>query len=879
MTRALAPAADVSPAVVRAEIASLQSRGTSKRVVALRGRPHWTGPDVLEVDGAPVRVVPCVSSLAIRDALRSHREPAWLVVITDRDDADLGDSLCARFARGRVRAPNLWDAVGVVFQARQVDRALMKEGKELAEILLAETPADGWPPARAGALTRDAAFEALSGRVLGLPASRIDTAGLLEWSLEPNAAAGLGALTAEVGSSLLEWLGERTGPAGRLTVQVVRAGSAVDAVPLALIAGLLASAEIDPVQAAEARGLLAHRYGGQTPAGDHARAWAEAARGLVERRVASDRRVLARLERADAILASANAVQVASASPVLRAGLEARLHRFAIGVSAALESPDDPRALDGAEAAQRHVADHVLANVEARRVARSHMALRLLRWLAAEDVAPATIAEAVSRQIAQDGWVDRARADVWAGDDDARIGRPYGRLYSTVTARRAVHDERFARLLAEHLATNAAPGGFLHVEDVLRELVLPLAAREVALLLVVDGMSVAVATELADDMAGEGWHELLPSGAERRMSALAPVPTVTEIARTSLLTGGLARGGQDDERAGLQHLAREAGLSALLFHRADLERSGAGDTLAPHVRGAVEDASVPLVAVVLNTVDDALDRSDVGGIDWGIDQVKHLRPLLTAARNAGRVVILTSDHGHVVDRRDGELRSHPDARAARWRTGTAVPAGAGEIALAGRRVLHDGGVVAPWTEMLRYLPVRAGYHGGVSPAEVVAPMLVFGLGEPEGWTAAPPQSPAWWLGALTPVASAAPAPPAGRTGQISLFEIAQAAALDLADEVLASPIYASQRERARRTPLDDALVRAMLRALIAGGGRQPQEVLASVAQRPMSRFPSTMAALQRHLNVEGYEVVGYDADAVTVVLDEALLRQQFDLEV
>src|SRR5262249_28259474 len=249
-------------------------------------------------------------------------------------------------------------------------------------------------------------------------------------------------------------------------------------------------------------------------------------------------------DRAEAILASAKAVEVAAASPVLRAGLDARLHRFAVSVRTAMESPGDPRALGGAEAAQREVASHVLARVEGLRVSRSHMALRLLRWLATVDVAPATIVEAVQRQLAEDGWVDRARADVWVGDDDPLVAQAYGQLYTSVTARRAAHDQQFAPLLAESLAAGAAPGGMLHVEDVVREVVMPLASAELVLLVVVDGMSTAVATELADDLASEGWHEVLPDGRGQRMGALAPIPTVTEIARTSLVTGRLTRAGQ-----------------------------------------------------------------------------------------------------------------------------------------------------------------------------------------------------------------------------------------------------------------------------------------------------------------------------------------------
>jgi len=38
-----------------------------------------------------------------------------------------------------------------------------------------------------------------------------------------------------------------------------------------------------------------------------------------------------------------------------------------------------------------------------------------------------------------------------------------------------------------------------------------------------------------------------------------------------------------------------------------------------------------------------------------------------------------------------------------------------------------------------------------------------------------------------------------------------------------------------------------------------------------------MAALKRLLNIEGYAVVSLDPDGATVVLDVALLREQFAL--
>ena len=57
--------------------------------------------------------------------------------------------------------------------------------------------------------------------------------------------------------------------------------------------------------------------------------------------------------------------------------------------------------------------------------------------------------------------------------------------------------------------------------------------------------------------------------------------------------------------------------------------------MADDVAAAIVDVTRhPLVTCVLNTVDDALDRSDAGGIAWGSDTVKHLAPLLDRARHA-----------------------------------------------------------------------------------------------------------------------------------------------------------------------------------------------------------------------------------------------------
>ena len=60
-----------------------------------------------------------------------------------------------------------------------------------------------------------------------------------------------------------------------------------------------------------------------------------------------------------------------------------------------------------------------------------------------------------------------------------------------------------------------------------------------------------------------------------------------------------------------------------------------------------------------------------------------LRSLLDLARSSGRAVVITSDHGHILDRGGEHVRA-TDAGSARHRTG-AGPAGPGEIELTGPR--------------------------------------------------------------------------------------------------------------------------------------------------------------------------------------------------
>ena len=598
-----------------------------------------------------------------------------------------------------------------------------------------------------------------------------------------------------------------------------------------------------------------------------------------------------------------------------------------------------PGDLVSIEEAWSRVAAHRLAGPDDHRIAAFHAAVRLARYLSLDSAVPhggeagavRDLATLASRYMEQDAWADSAVNDAAAGVSDPDLGAGLSAVLSAVTARRSAHDAAFAGALARYTAeegamTAPAAAGIRQIEDLLPAAVFPLARSAPVLLLVLDGMSAGNAAEIIGSLLGrvaDGWAEALLHGTDRRSAALAVLPTLTEVSRAALLTGRLTVGGQDAEQRGYQRLCRENGIaSPPIFHKKPLDSSLPGHSLAADVASAIADVTGwPLVTCVLNTIDDALDRSDPGGTEWTVAAVRHLLPLLERARYAGRIVILTADHGHVVERRQGTQRSSSDMSSARSRA-AAEPAGQGEILVTGRRVmLHGGRAVLAVDERVRFGPLKAGYHGGATPAEAVVPVAVLVTGGvPEGTDLhlAPPQEPSWWADPV--IAGTAPATRGQGRGHgavrqahdrlvpdqrlrsrpgaaPTLFDVpgaesesvgarpAGAAApagsdsgQSLAEAVVSSRVYAAQRRIAGRLSVPDDRVRDLLAALLAapGGRLAPAQAAMAVAVAPVA-LRGAILHVQRLLNVEGYAVLRVDADGATVILDEPLLREQFGL--
>jgi hypothetical protein len=420
-------------------------------------------------------------------------------------------------------------------------------------------------------------------------------------------------------------------------------------------------------------------------------------------------------------------------------GLDARIEDAAAAVQRSVET----RSADDAATAwdlARHAAAHDRAEENRARVDRLVMATRLAAWLVGPTITPRSMSEAATAYASEGGFVDLARHAIRSGDPIAGVASAYARLGEAVMARREEGNRAFAEILREWNATGAPGDTPMPVERVLGGLVAPLAREAPILLLVLDGLSFAVWRVLAQTIGRFGWSELVQVPGRGPLVAAAVLPTVTEVSRASLLCGALTQGGQAAERTGFAVHSRlvaasRAGHPPRLFHKADI---GAGPELGTEVREAVADPRQLIVGVVHNAVDAQLSGSDQLDLTWTAEGLRQVAALLYAARDAGRIVVVTGDHGHVLDEGTVQLGG---GSGDRWRSGGGPP-GDNEVALSGGRVLSPSGgtaVLAAWSERVRFGARRSGYHGGASPQEVLIPIAVLAAGNaPLGWSEAPP---------------------------------------------------------------------------------------------------------------------------------------------
>jgi hypothetical protein len=875
-------AAIISNAKVAARVASILPKNRERKPIGIRVAGSYQGASSMVVAGHTLQVLQCDTVLSVREALLNH--PNDSIILTQVEERELGWDVLARLARTKLHTLQPWPTLLELFQANDVSPKL-RESRGVAEYLLEHVPVGGFAPAATGKIDEETAWKIILD-VLSFTTSRPDVRAILEWSSAPANVARYRAMADDLRESLHSWIGASAGPEGRILFEAIDDGFAPDLVPLGLVIQVAFETNDTATFALRIRLEKFTRGRGLPPSA--ASGWATAATSsLIARLRGFDRKSATQaIERFDAVLAELVAGDLAVRSPISFAGLEQRFDRFGVALRLHVDHATEESAvtteLSGLEShALTQPFDNDWNDFFRQRVRRARMAARLARLLKTPSNDSTSVASAAVSYARESAYADWARQIVTDGDRLASLATVYRQLLELTAERREEENGRFADLLASATRSNSL-GNAIGIEDVLGEVVAPVVKEEQrVLLLVMDGMSTPVFHELLQDIQRLGWSDLHSETGKWPRPVIAALPSLTEVSRASLFAGRLAQGKSDFEKEAFasQPALLEvsgAGYPPVLFHKATLSEAG-GAELSKEVRDAISSEKRKVVGVVVNAIDDFLLKGGQTLLPTTMASMPVVRNLLYEAEQSRRVVILTSDHGHVIDR--GTTFRQAEGAGERYRP--AGDASAGEVRLAGPRVVLAGNtIVAASTEATRYSSSkRFGYHGGATPQECVVPLAVLGREAFGTWREVAPQVPAWWEpGVTAAVISPEPVSIATTQAEAPILMPPAPASPPWVEQLFASEVFAAQQELVGRMAPAEDQIRRLLSLL---DERRGSAITATVAQRlnvPEFRVNSIVAAARRVLNVEGYAVLALDDGAKTVTLNFDLLRSQFGLE-
>lgn len=844
--------------------------GMHGQAIAYAWPQPWTGGETIEVAGRTLPLRYCRSTLEVREALDAGRGSEQ-VLLVGLPENKLGQDVLARLSRHRLLHVDRWQLVQDAYGVRQIDPRLFALQWLPSALLEARSAV---PQLASPVLTFEDAMATVLASQFGLPMEQPELEDFAR-ACEHGHARWL-AIPQEQHAHLRQYLVTRFGPIAEAFVAAMEHGTGHALTAMGLACDVLYAETADKeLELRDARVRLESRMGGHRLRSQEGRKWARLANDMVMRLDEAERVHVERMARE--LLDDVGASGHLELSGVLASGLDARLDRLGDTIERFLRNSD---ALGDVGAAAAHVLAHRSPPRDHPGPDTARMAVRLCRSLAASRT-EATSGTA-GDYLGHGAWQDWARRTL-RGVRPERFARAVSKLLDKVALARHVEDEAFASSLLGSLRLGEVPAGLTPVEDALDKVVAPLASHVAVLMVVLDGMSADVALAISQSMAGRGWAAWSRRAEPPVM--LATVPSVTEFSRSSLLSGKITRGVARQEaqafgaHPGLKRVTR-GGHPPLLFHKAGVDQA---HQLGADVSAAISDAANQVVALVINAIDDALAKSDQVRIEWDIETIPLLAEVLDQARRAGRAVILTSDHGHVLERDSRLMQGTPGER---FRAADR-PAGEGELLADGPRVraLTGAPIVVPWREDIRYANKKHGYHGGVSRQELVVPLGIWtppGMELPEaGYLPAAIMRPGWWEEGATQVSvdPPLPAPAQGKrkaaTPSGDLF--AAPSSVGVAGALSSSSVFAHQQARLGRIALKPQRLSALVNTLEAGGGRARMDELARVIEMPAVRMPGVVAILQRTFNIDGFPIVTLEQATGTVLLDIALLRKQFQL--
>ncbi len=555
----------------------------------------------------------------------------------------------------------------------------------------------------------------------------------------------------------------------------------------------------------------------------------------------------------DELLKSVDADGHKELSTVLPSGFEKRLQCYA---RALLKAIDEPEALVSLSSLMDDVTKHRQASLENHRVERAEMATRLVRYIHMSNTDDYnTMENSVRSYSSSGGYVDWARTVLYHGESNQHVAKIYSRILATVTELRQKQNKLFGTAFSGWTSTPKACDKLIGVEEVLGKVVKPAAQTNPLLFIVLDGMSHAVFFELMESFGG-AWSMYDDSQGNFSHTVAATVPSVTVISRRSLLIGELTNDSSANEAQGFSRALKTGEQNKpILFHKKDLTTAD-GVSLSQELADAL-NSSRQIVGVVVNAIDDDLDKGDQVVKIWNLKTLSVLDMLLAAAAECDRRIVMTSDHGHVLDRGSRLFEGGDDAgERNRLADGQALE---GELLFEGSRVLKGSNrLIVPWDETVRYRRKKNGYHGGVTPQEILVPIALLARQPEEEWVDRILEKPDWWYASENvPVRDAVTkkvstiAPEHKDVATLPLFEIApksviteEVASIPWVEELLKSPLYASQKSMTGRTTPNDERVALFLEVVQSRGGRCLRPALAQSMKMPALRLQGLIAAMQ-----------------------------------
>jgi len=892
------------PGPVKTQIQAILSKDANADCIALVW-PEPIGLDnaAIEVENIQFDLVYCISELAIREQLTQHKaDNARLVILSAFDETHLAKDVLARLWGNEPKRISPWRTLQQLLRVKNIDPRLTgKEYRWIAEQLVSAYSRYQGKVRFGEVLDFDKAWEALSFSLLDYQESSLDLESLLEWSLKPDSAKAASTLPKKVQEHLGDWLTPRMEELTPLIELLWKQGHSNDMLAIGLVCSLLYTDDhIQDQDIYQTRGRFTERFlaGVRLDAhilkiyGEKSNAFAQRLLKQQVHRVALNKA----FTHAEQILASLDISLLAINSDLLPAAFGMRLEQFAKNLKQAINGKSIQPAVDGLELLQRHQ----LTRIRKEQVRTAEQALRICTYLLLSKSNSNGTAGVIRNYVENGSFLDWARSKIWAGDENEQLSQAYRSLTKKITEYRESLNKEFSYHLPVIARGDRLDGGIWPVEAALDNLITPLAKNHPVLLLVLDGMSQAVYHELVDDLNHNHWVELHRDAGNGPECLLAALPSVTKVSRYSLLAGKIGEGTSVDEKNAFtahQNLKSQTSpkFPPTLFHKADLYETGSGG-LSGKVREIIARPDYKVVGAVINAIDDQLSSGAQLSVNWNIESISLLRQVLEAAKESERLVIFTSDHGHVLDH---DMTYRKSANEGERFKQAIEDVAEDEILVTGSRVVQTSQqVVLPWSEKVRYTSKKMGYHGGGSLQEVIIPFGVFrnagDTKEVEGWHEVPRQEPTWWrletseADNFQSISVTTAAPTAAKKVKqdnltLDLFEHPPTTAQSNHTEaawisgLLSSSLYEQMKSRLGRVVITDDQLRTLLQFL---DKRDGQQMLAAIVQElgiPAIRINGFLAGVQKILNVDGYPVLSIDRAAKTVKLNIESLKKQFEL--